>query len=64
MFMPNGFWLFHEIGVEGTAGRSQGARLQRRNQSLEEQLCRKGQSTDLGLFGDLPCDVEGSGTTH
>lgn len=25
MFMPDGFWLLHETGIEGTAGRSQGA---------------------------------------
>lgn len=31
---------------------------------MEEQLSRKGQSTNSGPFGDLPCDVEGSGTTH
>lgn len=63
-FMADGFWLLSETGVEGLIGEMRGCRLAEGEWEFGRAAVWKGTGHRLGQFGDLPCDVEGSGTAH
>lgn len=65
IFIPDGFWLLDETGVEDTDWRSQGSEAGRWETKVWKSSCvERDRTQNSGQFGDLSCDVEGSGTMH